>query len=219
MLVYKDAPLPKGGFIAAAQVKNLVVLHFTAGATASGALAQWNSQLNYVSTPYIVDLNGDVIRTYSEEFWSYHLGEASEDHRNHKRSIAVEIVNRGPLRAKYGSEQLFWWPNDFKTPYCFNRERDKYVTLPAAWHSEKFFAAFTQAQIDAVVELVVEICERRGIPKAIPPARIRHTMDVSWYRNFKGVCSHVNFRADKTDLAPGQSDAIWAGLLAKGFTE
>lgn len=205
--------------------KDSVVLHFTAGPSAKGAIATFQSSPRAngypVSTPYVVEVDGTIYKIFEDKYWSYHLGvqgPQAENHKHDKRSVAIEIANVGPLRP-HGGEALGYWPNNFKSKYCLLTETTKYVKLPSKWRNEEYFATFPQAQIDAVLELVESICEAHRIPKILPPPSVRHSFDLERFKEYRGVLSHVNFRPDKTDLAPLQSDALYANLIARGFTE
>lgn len=220
--------------------KDMVLLHFTAGPTALPAIQTFSKPVvvppsaanpkgeKYpVSTQYVVDKDGTIYKLFEEAYWSYHLGiqgSASENHRHDKRSVAIEIANVGPLRVR--GDQLCYWPPitpqglpAFKSPYCSMADSSRYVRLRTPYRGETYFAAFPAAQVEAVANLVDDICTRLKIPKILPPIDLRHKFDPAYYRAYDGVTSHVNWRADKTDLAPGQADPIWAALETRGFSE
>lgn len=222
-----SSPLPAGAYFNEVTPKDMVLLHFTAGGSASGAIETFK---NYpktngypVSTHYVVDTDGTVYKLFEERYWSYHLGikgNDAEKHRHDKRSVAIEIVNVGALRIK-GDLMCYWPPLDknglplFTSKFCAIGDRPKYVRLQTSWRDETFFAAFPQAQIDAAAELTNDICTRIGIPKRIPPPDRMFDFDIGFYKKFVGVTSHVNWRPDKTDLAPVQSEPIWAELIQR----
>lgn len=225
-----ESTLDRDMYFPQTTAKDMVVLHFTAGARADSAIATFRNApkaFGYpVSTHYVVDIDGTVSRLFSEDFWSYHLGitgAAAENHRHDKRSVAIEIANVGPLRQK--GEMLNYWPPavspsglaSFKTPFCQVSEPTKYVKLPTPWRGESYFAAFPRLQVDAVAELVDDICTRLRIEKLVPSPDVRFQFNIPYFSKFQGVTSHVNWRPDKTDLAPVQSDPIWSELVEKGF--
>lgn len=211
--------------------KDGVVLHFTAGPTAIPAIQSFKNGARIngypVSTAYVVDADGAVYRLFEDKYWSYHLGikgPAAQNHKHDKRTIGIEIANVGPLRVK--GDSLYYWPPantqtgqpTFKSLYCKVSDKSKYVKLPKAFRGESYYASFTQEQAVAVAELVNDICERHSIPKEIPPDSYRHVFDMSVFGEFSGVMSHVNFRPDKYDLAPGQADNIYHNLASYGFS-
>ena len=50
--------------------------------------------------------------------------------------------------------------------------------------------------------LTRSLCDQFAIPKKIPLDTQRDRLDWSYYENYKGVASHQNFHAEKTDIGP-----------------
>ena len=236
MNINHEQLLPDNCFFKNATKKNLVVLHFTAGRLALPAIETFKrspaAQGYPVSTQYVVGLDGVIYRLFDDKYWSYHLGiqgHLGQDHKHDKRSVAIEIVNVGPLRRR--GDQMCYWPpsvkdpngyyqSSFKSPYCTVADTEKYVKLNAAFRYEYYFASFSHQQIEAVADLVNDVCTRNEIPKLIPSTDKIFKFDVPYFQEFEGVTSTVNWRAEKTDLAPGQSDPIWNLLMDRhGFKE
>jgi len=192
--------------------KDLIVLHFTAGSSAAGAHRAWMSSPGEVATPYLIDPDGTIYETFDPKYWAYHLGvigDASEDHLHDRRSVAIEIVNIGPLQPDPANPQQLnaWPPADhrtgratFRTPWCTIEQTVRYVKSPFRGFSH--FAAFPSPQIAGVVSLIQHISERFSIPIDLPPPDRRPAFDLSFYHSWKGVASHQNFRSDKTDIGP-----------------
>lgn len=217
-------PIPREG----------IVLHFTAGTTANSA---WMTFVNdskpkpvglgqSISVPFIIDSDpdGTVWQCYDPRFWGYQLAEdpnpAWEYWRNDRRLVGLEIASIGPLELGHDMKTLTW----LGTKIVYGQLDDpnlKVMRLDQPFRGAQFFVPFTDAQVRSTVELCVDLCDRYELPRVIPPAAKRFEADLGYYAHFKGVCSHVNFRKawTKWDMAPGHSDAIWAGLLATGFTE
>ena len=178
------------------QKKDLIVLHFTAGSTASGAHAWWGSDKGRVATAYIVDLDGVIYQTFHPAHWAYHLGMPKDNPGfiNDRRSIGIEIVNVGPLRRSLDGKQLNWWPKAFTTKFCGVGEKGSYVKAP--FRGFEYFAAFRPEQVSAVSGLVAHLRDRFKIPGTLPA-------DVAGYTpRHIGLASHQNFRADKSDIGP-----------------
>jgi hypothetical protein len=177
--------------------KSLIVLHFTAGFSASGAVNYWKMQKNGVSTPYILDRNGLIYQTYDPQYWSYHLG-FKGTHAHDKRSIPIEIVNIGPLKLKNGI--LYCWPNNFTTAYCKESETQFYVKKP--YRGFDYFASFTPQQMSVLPELVSSVATTYGISKILPPKEKRGEFDIAEFVGWKGIWDHAACRVDKFDLGP-----------------
>ncbi|MBY0505004.1 MAG: N-acetylmuramoyl-L-alanine amidase [Bryobacteraceae bacterium] len=184
------------------QAKDLVVLHFTAGGSVAGAYQSWISTRERVATAYLVDLDGRIYETFDPSQWAYHLGVAAAHNpawRQDRRSIGIEVVNWGGLKpGPIGS--LCSWPNQYRNPYCLLTEENKYVRK--SFRGLDYFAAFPEAQTEAVCRLTRQLCDQFGIPKQIPEAGRRENLDWPYYENYRGVASHQNFHAEKTDIGP-----------------
>jgi len=203
--------------------KDGIVLHFTAGTTASGAIATFENSPKAngypMSVPYVLGNDGaaTVYKLFDDSYWAYNLaitGKWAQDHKHDKRTVAIEIVNPGPLRQV--GDHMCFWPGNFTAKYCLVSEKDRYMA--ATYRGEKFYATFTPAQVTRTVELCNDICERHGIPKVIPKLDARMQFNMEKFDTFKGVFTHVNVRPDKYDLGPA-GEPIWQALLAAGYTE
>jgi N-acetylmuramoyl-L-alanine amidase len=77
----------------------LVVLHYTAMATAEAALERLCDPASEVSAHYLVAEDGRVWRLVAEEARAWHAGEGSWGGRAdvNSRSIGIELANPGPL--------------------------------------------------------------------------------------------------------------------------
>ena len=187
--------------------KDMIMLHFTAGASAASAFTTWSSVPDgHVAAPYIVDVDGSIHEIFDPQYWAYHLGvdpAHSQSWKHDKRSIAIEIVNVGPLRPdKQNPRQLNWWPprNEFATKFCMLEETAKYVHAP--YRGLPYFAPFPPLQIDAVVALVDYVASKYSIAKSLPPVEKRSAFDLAYFDTYKGIASHQNFRPDKFDVGP-----------------
>lgn len=191
------------------QDKDLIVLHFTAGGTAKSAVQWWEKQANKVSTAYLLDLDGTIYEVFDPSCWAYHLGIKGADgkHSNDKRSIGIEICNIGPL--KLDGDSLCSWPGNFKNKYCHVSEAHRYTKTP--FRGFDYYASFTDQQKVGIGVLVDHLCSRFGIKKVIATEK-KDQCDVSFFSNWKGICTHANFRPDKFDISWDVFDKAWLGL-------
>ncbi|MFN3324241.1 MAG: N-acetylmuramoyl-L-alanine amidase [Bryobacteraceae bacterium] len=178
--------------------KDLIVLHFTAGRTAESAFRTWEQQPQRIATSYIVDSDATIYEVFDPTRWASHLG-IKGTHRHDRRSIGIELANVGPLKLG-PDQQLRWWPNDWRTPYCRLDETARYVRSP--YRGIEYFAVFPEAQRRATASLVRHLCERFSIPAEVPPRAKRAAFDMAHFAGFSGVATHANFRADKWDIGP-----------------
>jgi N-acetyl-anhydromuramyl-L-alanine amidase AmpD len=196
--------------------KDLVILHYTAGANVLGAVREFKSRADGVSTPYVVGTDGKVFELYPPDCYSYHLGMTAKrgepnpnaNHIHERRGIGIEIVNVGPL--KINGEYLCYWPpltkenpyGAYLTRYCHISEEDRYIRVRDKWRGFNFFAAFPPVQMTAVAELVGLLVEQFNIPFVIPPKAKQLVTDIPWFVEFKGIAAHHHARTDKYDVGP-----------------
>lgn len=202
LFVDRSRRLPAAQFMPERQPKDLIVLHFTAGGTVAGAYQSWLSSQERVATAYLVDLDGRIFEVFDPAHWACHLGVAAAHNpgfRQDKRSIGIEIVNWGGLKLGAGG-RLNSWPNQYRNPYCTLVETTRYVRK--SFRGLDYFAAFPEPQQEAVCRLTRTLCDQFGIPKQLPEPSRRERLDWPYYENYRGVASHQNFHAEKTDIGP-----------------
>ena len=202
LAIDRSRRLPAVQFVGEKQAKDLIVLHFTAGGSVEGAYQSWLSTKERVATAYLVDLDGHIYEVFDPACWACHLGVAAAHNpgfRQDKRSIGIEIVNWGGLKLDPG-EQLNCWPKQYRTRYCGLNEKARYVGK--SFRGLDYFAAFPESQQSAVCRLTRSLCDQFAIPKQIPLPAQRDRLDWSYYENYRGVASHQNFHAEKTDIGP-----------------
>lgn len=194
--------LPSKEYYPMVTSKDLIVLHFTAGASAESAFRSWKNDPAHVATAFIVDTDGRVYETFDPRCWAYHLGVKGTD-RHDRRSIGIEMANVGPLKPSANDPNVLnWWPpnNQWQTPYCRRDERDRY--MEQEYRDVKYFARYTEAQASSVIKLVHQLCDEFGIPRKLAGSERLGTCDPGFYGSFKGVATHANFRQDKWDVGP-----------------
>lgn len=190
--------------------KYRVILHFTAGTTAAGAVASWRADTVRVGTPYVIAPVGLVYQVFSPRSWAYALGLRMADPLRtwvEQSSLQIEMVNPGPLRVDGKGNLCYWPPVDpagrpkFLTPYCKVEETHRYIKLDKPWRYESYFATFPEAQIDALVALVAQETALHNIPREIALVNLNDEVP-EFFANWKGICTHSNFRPDKFDIGP-----------------
>jgi hypothetical protein len=216
-------PLPRNCYVWTenAPPKTQIVLHTTAGGSAEGAFQTFVSKANGLSVPYIADRAGKIFELYDDtEFWSYHLApqttwpKGSQD----KKTIGIEMVNWGNLRAGDGGRTLYSWPNSWTQKVCDKSDAPEYVTIDPPYRGEKFFQAIPKPQALAVCDLIEMLCDRHGITRQIPDVDFIEKFDPKTFQNWSGVASHVNYRlVDRVDLPYKQGEPIWEELGRRGF--
>ncbi|HEY0143192.1 MAG TPA: N-acetylmuramoyl-L-alanine amidase [Thermoanaerobaculia bacterium] len=196
-----DYPLEAGQFFPTRTTKRYVVWHGTAGRTestpvngkpgkATTSIDGWNRDALHVGAPWLVDRDGTVYRTFDDRNWIYHLGIKGTNGRYDKASVAIEFANELALDLDQGRMHAF----GFKTPNTIYN--GPYLTRE--WRGSRFFAVPDEEQIDAGIELTLDICRRHKID---PVFYYPSTM-FNYPRCFEvaTILCHSNCRADKTDF-------------------
>lgn len=195
--------------------KDRIVLHFTAGYL-KGDIAQLSRQSVEVSVPFVIARSGHIYNLWKSKLWSYHLGPGTVGGNTEmsRSSIAIEMSNVGFLRKKPGG--LLHTLYSTSDVYCSEAETAYYQKLPAAFRGERYYAKFTNAQYNSLILLLRFLTSKYNIPRNLLPATKRFETFGSETEaaNFKGICSHVNFRpAGKWDIGPAFDwDRVAKGL-------
>ena len=195
-----EYPLKRGQWVEQIVVKKHVIWHGTSGRThhtptsgrpgkATTTIDAWNRDAHHTGAPWIVDRDGTIYKTFDDTAWTYHLG-IKGTHGYDKTSVAIEFANELALELEGDRFYAFGTqtPNTLYTgPF-----------LSFDWRGSQFFAALDEIQVDAGIELTLDICRRHGIdPIFYYPST---TFDYPRCFEVATILCHSNCRADKTDL-------------------
>ncbi|MCX6579397.1 MAG: N-acetylmuramoyl-L-alanine amidase [Candidatus Aminicenantes bacterium] len=178
--------------------KDQIVLHFTMGYL-KGDIATLTKADNHVSVPFLIGRNGTIYNLFSSYYWSYHLGPGAVggNMERSQASIGIELSNIGPLK-KIGDNLVNTYPA--ADVYCGLNQTEYYCAN--SFRGYDYFAGFTENQYTSLITLLRYLTARYKIPREFQdePQRFETTPEVS---GFKGIVSHVNYRASgKTDFGP-----------------
>ena len=197
----KPYPLMQRQWFAEMTTKQYVVWHGTAGRTshtpafgrrgkATTSIDGWNLNADRVGAPYLVDRDGTIYKTFDDAGWIYHLGLKGTYGRYDKLSVAIEFANELALTQEGDRFYAF----GINTP---NTIYDGPV-LATNWRGSRYFAQLDEKQVDAGIELTLDICRRHNIePVFYYPST---TFDFPRCFQVATIICHSNCRADKTDL-------------------
>lgn len=184
--------------------KQRIILHHTAGYL-KGDIAQLSRQSVEVSVPFVIARSGHIYNLWKSKYWSYHLGPGAigGNAEMSQSSIGIELSNIGFLRKRAGGIlHTVYGTNDV---YCTEAQTAYYQKLPAAYRGERYYARFTSAQYNSLILLLRFLTHRYNIPRKLiaPLQRFESFDSVAKAQQFKGICSHVNFRSSgKWDIGP-----------------
>lgn len=179
-----------------------IVLHHTAGYL-KGDLATLVKTGSHVCVPYVVARDGNIYRLFDEsKYWAYHLGPGSVggNAEMSKRTIAIEMSNIGQLSLS-GDSLL----TGYGDKYCGLDEKQFYSQPPTEFRGSRYYASYTDAQVESVGALVKYLCAKYGIPcQLLDGGKMYQTFSSdAEARAWRGISSHINYRATgKTDVGP-----------------
>ncbi|MEM6804222.1 MAG: peptidoglycan-binding protein [Bacteroidota bacterium] len=212
------------------QPKDRIVLHFTAGQTL-GDIKTLSREDHHISTAYILGRDGSIYRLFSPKQWSYHLGRGvpGGNTAHSARSIGIEISNYGWLE-KSGENLIFSGGHR----YCSLDDEKAYHKLPHPFIEKEYYASYTKRQYEGLIILLRYLTKKFNIEKTFLPTDTSKEATGNWREipryavfkdketadNFRGICSHVNYRASgKWDIGPAFDwERVIQGVSAEKFT-
>ncbi len=141
---------PIDDYIKVCTDKKIIVLHYTAGGTLSGAEAQLSIK-NYINVTYGLDDDGTVYQYIEEKYYCYHTGMGA---KFDAQTIGVEIRNWGHL-----DDNMRTWTGKQLPP-------DKVIKLNR-FRGYQYWEKLTPAQIIVLPLLLNDIKSRWGYDKII----------------------------------------------------
>lgn len=216
----KDIPLVKGEFYDVKTKKDTIYLHHTAGShRPDWSINGWNKdktksgQQLRVATAYVMggksttdgneDWDGVICRCFDDSKWAHHLGLNTVNNVTlNQKSIGIEICNYGPITL--GRDGLYY--NYVKRPV----PKDHVVELKKPFQGKTLYHRYTDKQIAALKELILDIANRHSIDVR---AGLRPLLDkgqtndafsynASAVKGTPGIWTHTNVRKDKFDCSP-----------------
>ena len=183
--------------------KQIVIHHTVSGQGVNGDIAWWRQTADRVGTAIIIGWDGKIYQCFSSKYWAYHLGlKTANNKKLNQETIGIEIdawgglirTNRKWYPAKW-DENLEQFVADTRVAPIQNVQ-----VYEQGFKGFYGFEKYTDAQIEAVRQLLVFWSEKYGIP-------LDYNEDM-WNISTKalsgqtGVWTHVSFRKDKSDCHP-----------------
>jgi hypothetical protein len=188
-------------------------LHHTAGnENPIACVDMWNNDTRgKIATEFVIggtSINGKntkwdgiIVKCMPDGGYGAHLGDNGSQSM-HVNSVGIEVCNFGPL-TKVG--------NVFKTYTGSIVHPDQVCDLGFKFRGFQYYHKYTDAQIEALRELILFIAERDGIniKKGLvewlttkTPAEAFDFSKDAWSGKVKGMLTHTNTRKDKSDMSP-----------------
>ena len=174
-------------------VKKSIVLHHTAGGSASSSVSFWKQAKNKVSTCVVIDRDGTILQCFASNKWAYSLGLTSANYKTiEKQTIAIELANYGYCEKSRG---------EFYNAYQGYMTEDKVADLGTPFKGKQYYEKYTDAQIESTKRLLEFWGEKYGIDIKYKGDRI-FTLSQDALAGAGGVWTHNSYRADKSDICP-----------------
>lgn len=134
---------PCDDYIKEETVKKYLVLHYTAGGSAEGALAHLDMR-DYVNVHYLLARDGTLYNSIPEKYWAYHTGLGASFDRY---AIGLEIEAWGHLKRK--GTRLYAWANDWGVKVPWGE-----VVRCAPFRGFKYWHDLSEAQKELLPDVV-----------------------------------------------------------------
>jgi len=196
----KQARLKDNQFFAEESPKTQIYLHHTAGnGNAEGVSRYWNSNETRIGTAFVIGEDGTIVQCFSSKHWGWHLGIDNQDFAKNgakyvnlnKCSVGIEVCNWGYLTKK--GDKFYNYAGGVIKP-------ENVTELEKPFKGFKYWYKYSDAQIEALRQLVVYLCETYDIPTDYRSEI--WGIDKVAFQNTKGIFTHNSVRKDKSDMYP-----------------
>lgn len=159
-------PLQTKQWIATETKKKYVIWHGSFGRTkytpygkesgrATSTIDNWNHNSEKFGAPYLIDRDGAIYKTFSDNEWIYHLNIPTTKGFYDKQSVPIVLANEQQLIKENNRYFAFEYPHSTSQYHGKVYEKD--------WRGHKYWASMDTEQVDALIELTLDICDRHKI--------------------------------------------------------
>lgn len=141
-----------------------------------GNTKKWNT--------YTIGRDGNIYQHYDDKFHSDFLGIKEAD----KQSISIVLENMGCLFETPDGKYINW----------LNEICDKQNVVEKKWQGYNHWEDFTSQQLESLVLLCTQICNKYNIPKVCIDFHNYHKDIIK----FKGIAFRSNHIEDSSDINP-----------------
>lgn len=153
---------PHGGNGLSGGTPKFLIIHYTAGASGSGAVSWFNNPSAQASAHLVVDHNGAITQMMTFDKVAFHAGRSSWRGVNglNTHSVGIEIANWGLLHGSAGSWRSWTGTVVPDSRVVQKRHKNFEPTKINAWE------IFDEEQIDATIDAAAAIVAKYDIPEA-----------------------------------------------------
>jgi len=138
------------------------------------------------TAPFTIDIYGNIYQHYPPEFYSEFFGIGGID----EHVIPILIENEG------------WLVKDIKNGeyinYVGNIYNRKESVIEKNWREQKYWAPYTNEQVDSAIGLCKYLCKMFGIQLQI----VSHNTKFDGIYDYNGIVYRSNFNKQYSDLSP-----------------
>lgn len=185
----KKHPLKTDQYYQGVFPKKYIILHHTAGGSATSSIAGWEATPDHIATPYVIDRDGTIYECYDPKYWAYSLGVKGGTDIE-KAAIPIEICSYGQLKKNSEGKYIAYT----------GREISPEKVVATSFRGFEYWEAYTPEQIASLNLLLIYLMDRFKI-------EVQKEVEKFWeYRDPKtlpsGIWSHTTVRKDKVDIFP-----------------
>jgi hypothetical protein len=210
--VDRSLRLSEDQYFPVARPKSGIAIHHTVGGSAESTFRWWqvdrtgSGRHKRVATAYLVDRDGTVFEVFDPGAWAYQFGLTwpdAERLRFEQRFVGIEIASAGGLTEREGGLHAAGhvWRRA-------QRAREQAFDAGRVWRGYRWFDRYARRQLDAVGQLVDQLCARFTISRRYPDPPFEYYGRA--LSDFEGVIGHAMVRSDKSDPAP--DPRLWETL-------
>lgn len=141
-----------------------------------GKTKRWNT--------YTISRDGKAYQHYDEKFHTDFLGIKEGD----KRSISIVLENMGALFLAGAHKHINW----------LNEVCEEEKVVEREWFGYEYWEGFPDEQLESLIDLCRELCDKHSIPKEIIEFSTYHKQ----VSKFRGIAFRSNYIEDSSDLNP-----------------
>jgi N-acetyl-anhydromuramyl-L-alanine amidase AmpD len=141
-----------------------------------GKSKKWNT--------YTISREGTVYQHYDDKYHTDFLGVKEGD----KRSVSIILENMGSLFQVKTGKHINW----------LNEVCEEENVVEKEWLGYEFWEKFPDKQIENLILLCKELCEKHNIPKKFIEF-IHHHKEI---HKFRGIVFRSNYIEDSSDMTP-----------------
>jgi hypothetical protein len=135
---------------------------------------------------YTIELNGNVHEHFSPKYYSNYLN----DNKLDNTIISIILENEGWLNKDLFNENKYI----NYVGHIYNREE----VVEKRWRNFKFWAPYTDEQMESLTKLVKQLCNDFNIPLNV----VSHNTGFKDANKYEGVLYRSNFEKYYTDISP-----------------